>query len=118
MKKNTIFLFSLLFLILGCKNDDDFNNTCNVLNPIEDLSWLKERAQELEPQSGEFYISQAEYKGNTIFIFGNCCAACNTIVPVYNCEGTKLGNIGDSNFSTDILNNDVIIWKPTNFVCL
>lgn len=113
----------LLFMMTSCNNtdNDDINNTCNVSNPIEDLTWLKDKITELEQtssyESGEIYISQANYNGNTIFIMGNCCAACNTIVPIYNCEGESIGYIGDNTFDTNLLNKDVIIWKPENFIC-
>jgi hypothetical protein len=102
-------------------DNDDRNNTCNVSNPIEDLTWLKDKITELEQtssyESGEIYISQANYNGNTVFIMGNCCAVCNTIVPIYNCEGESIGYIGDDTFDSTILEKDVIIWKPENFVC-
>ena len=123
MKKILLQTILLLFLISSCNNtdNDDKNNTCNVSNPIEDLTWLKDKITELEQtssyESGEIYISQANYNGNTVFIMGNCCAVCNTIVPIYNCEGESIGYIGDDTFDSTILEKDVIIWKPENFVC-
>ena len=90
MTKTLLTSAFLLFIMTSCNysDKDDYNNTCNVSNPIEDLSWLKDKILELEQtslyESGEIYISQANYNGNTIFIMGNCCAVCNTIVPIYN----------------------------------
>ena len=123
MTKTLLTSAFLLFIMTSCNysDNDDNNNTCNVSNPIEDLTWLKDKITELEQtssyESGEIYISQANYNGNTVFIMGNCCAVCNTIVPIYNCEGESIGYIGDDTFDSTILEKDVIIWKPENFVC-
>lgn len=113
MKK--IFLLLIIpLLIISCDNDDDrLTNTCSVSNPIEDFVWLKEIIADIEQSSltDEFYISQAIYKAKTVFIVGNCCALCNTVLPVYNCEGKLISRLGCSeesiNFS--ILNEDKII---------
>ena len=123
MTKTLLTSAFLLFIMTSCNysDKDDYNNTCNVSNPIENLSWLKDKILELEQtslyESGEIYISQANYNGNTIFIMGNCCAVCNTIVPIYNCKGESIGYIGDDTFDSTILEKDVIIWKPENFIC-
>ncbi|WP_303319098.1 hypothetical protein Q4Q34_03445 [Flavivirga abyssicola] len=121
MKKPLLFAILILLTFFSCKSDDDFNNTCNVSNPVENLEWLKEAIEELEQsslaQTGEVYVSQTYYKFSTIFIFGNCCALCNSVLSVYNCEGKILGYIGDDTFKRSLLDKSVIIWKPENFIC-
>jgi len=123
MKKTILTLTLLLLTMLSCKDDDDnlLSNTCQVSNPIEDLDWLKEKIEELAQTDSEFlkyfYVSQNTYMDKTVFIFPNCCPSCNTVVPVYDCEGNHIGFVGDENISTNILNNDTIIWKPENFSC-
>ncbi|MDO5968438.1 hypothetical protein Q4Q35_01325 [Flavivirga aquimarina] len=123
--KNTL-LFTTLFFIsfLSCKNDDDnFNNTCNVLNPVEDLSWLKEQIAELETENSTFlkfmYFSQTKYDEQTVYVLRNCCPYCNTAILVYNCEGIHIGTIGndDNDITPDILKNEIIIWEASNFEC-
>ena len=123
MKQVILFLTLLSFIILSCKTgDDNLNNTCNVANPIEDLAWLKEKIIEYEQtrgfEAGDIYISQTNYKDKTVFILGNCCAACNSVLTVYDCLGNNLGYIGGSNFNINMLNNDTVIWSPPNFICL
>ncbi len=122
MRQIIILSILIFFIILSCNNNDDgLNNTCNVANPIEDFTWLKEKILDIEQSSqvDEFYISQATYKGETVFIVGNCCANCNTIFPVYNCKGERINILGCSeafiNFS--ILNRDTVIWSSKNFIC-
>ena len=124
MKNIQIFLFATIILtaIISCEDKDDImTNSCNVSYPTEILEWLKEIKNDFvvysSGKSGEIYISLSKYNNNTLFIVGNCCAACNSIMPVYNCKGEELGHIGDTNFDFDLLENDVIIWKPENFVC-
>ncbi|MFI0430519.1 hypothetical protein [Mariniflexile sp. HMF6888] len=122
MKKNILVLTLLLLTISSCKDDDDnLSNSCQVSNPIEDLDWLKEKIEELAQTDSEllkyFYISQNTYMGKTVFIFPNCCPTCNTVVPVYDCEGNPIGFVGDDTISINILNNDTIIWNPENFSC-
>ncbi len=113
MKKPLLFVILLLLTFFSCKCDDNFNNTCNVSNPIEELEWLKEAFEELKQSSlahtGEVYISQTHYRFSTIFIFGNCCALCNSILSVYNCEDRILGYIGDDTFKRSLLDKSVII---------
>ncbi len=123
MKKSLLVSVLLICTLLSCKdNDDNLSNTCNVSNPIEDLSWLKNKILELEEtslyQSGEIFISQAKYRDKTIFILNNCCAVCNTIVPVFNCEGEAIGYMGDDSINSSEIKENIIIWKPENFICI
>ena len=121
MKRIIALLTIMLFIILACKTDEINNNTCNVENPIEDFTWLKEIISDIEQstQVDEFYISQAIHESKTVFIVGNCCAYCNTAFPVYNCEGDPLNILGcaDEYINFSILNEDKVIWSSENFVC-
>lgn len=124
MKKTVLALTLLLLTMLSCKDDDvdKLSNSCQVSNPVEDLEWLKEKIEELIAQTDSeflkyFYVSQNTYMGKTVFIFPNCCPTCNTAIPVYDCEGNPIGFVGDDSISTNILNNDTIIWNPENFSC-
>ncbi|MEP1487999.1 MAG: hypothetical protein ABJK28_06200 [Algibacter sp.] len=120
----------------GCQDDctigigiSDFewiNNTCSVSDPIEDLDWLKTLIEDTQKyrgfQEGDIYISQVEYEENTLFIFGNCCATCNSVFSVYNCEGDIIGRLGydvedDFVYPFDLLALSSIIWTPPNFIC-
>ena len=123
MNKYRLLIIYFFFILFSCTNsdNDDITNTCSVSNPIEDLDWLKLKIEELKQTNSTiieyFYVSQNLYNDKTVFIFPNCCPQCSTIIPVYNCEGNTLGFVGDGNIDTNILNNDIIIWKPENFAC-
>lgn len=122
MKKILMLVFITCFLSESCNNDDDFLlNTCNVSNPIENLSWLKDEILNLQQSDSDlkkyFFVTQNTLNGETVFIFPNCCPQCSTVVPVFNCEGENLGFVGSGNINNNILDNDVIIWKPNNFAC-
>jgi hypothetical protein len=96
-------------------------NICAVDNPTQNLPWLKAEIQRREQSGSEvekyFYIQQAEYKGQTVFIYNNCCPMCMTIVPVYNCQGEQLFYLGQVTGETEQLKNIKLLWKPANFAC-
>lgn len=125
MRKILIILIVTFTTNTSCKMDDDneLSNTCNVDNPVEDLIWLKEKIKNLEQSSsinsGDIYISQVNYEGNTIFILGNCCELYNSVSPVYNCKGELISRLGcgDGEINFKILEKDIIIWSPPNFKC-
>ncbi|GAA3649226.1 hypothetical protein [Flavivirga jejuensis] len=128
MKKTFLFVTLLLLTILSCNNNDDapaadFENACNITNPIEDLNWLKEQIAELEKENSTFlkftYFSETKYNEQTVYALRNCCPYCNTAILVYNCEGIHIGTIGngDNYITPDILTNETIIWEASNFEC-
>src|SRR5690606_5920718 len=105
-------LFTLIMIAFSCHkdNDDEFLlMACDLSNPIEDFEWLKNVIDDLEQTgNGEFYISQGTYNDKTIFIVANCCAVCNTIVPVYYCDGENIGSIGNNNLPFSLLDEATI----------
>ena len=98
-------LFFFMLLGLSACDKDELRNTCNVENPVEDLPWLKTRIESyLQSDSSELdlsmyaYVAQATYKGETIFLFLNCCPLCNYVPQAYSCQG-------------NLIENDTIDWE-------
>lgn len=118
MRKYWILVF-YSFLIFSCSDRDD-NLNCDTNDPIKDLAWLKAEIEQRETNSflyeEYFYISQAYYNSQNVFLYLNCCPFCNTSIPVYDCEGNSLGFIGDDILSIDITNS-FIIYEPSDFAC-
>ena len=117
-------LFIVLLIVISCdsnKNEIESKSACNVENPVEDLTWLKAEIDNRVQNPTDFTkyesILQGEYNGENVFIFTNCCPHCNTIIPIYNCEGEQIGYMGDGNFDSDSVKKTIIIWKPSNSVC-
>lgn len=115
------FLIVLMLLSFSCPDNDDKEiPLCGTNNPIEELAWLKSVINEINlPDSlfaKYFYISQASYKGETIFIIDNCCPTCNTAIIIYDCEGEILGYLGDK-IRIDEIDYSKIIYKPNDFAC-
>lgn len=115
----SILLISAFFLACSGKGSST-NAACGVDNPIKDLAWLKAYVDETEDSSQElskyFYVLKGIYNEETVFIFDNCCPFCNTIVPVYDCEGKSLGFLNDKVNRSEIKHTE-IIYQPDNFAC-
>jgi hypothetical protein len=121
MKKLSLIIMLVLFGF-SCqeKAEEPSFEACGVQNPVKDLAWLAEITSSSEPSGlgSYFYITQAEYTGETIFIMRNCCPNCNTVITAYNCEGTLLGVVGpDSEINASLILNERTIWKPDNSSC-
>lgn len=121
MKKAII--VSIILSFLSCENDSldlPIIAACDVNNPIEELTWLKNQISEIENNEGEiskyFFIEIADYNNQTVFIANNCCPICNTVVPIFDCEGQSLGLLGSDILSNE-LSNTRIIFKREDFSC-
>jgi hypothetical protein len=111
----------MLTMLLSCNKDTSTRNvnTCNVANPAEDLPWLKTRIGNLvisDPNTIRYqYVQQADYNGETVFIFGNCDPMALSLFPVYTCTGAFLGNVGTVP-ATSLLNKKTL-WKSQDSLC-
>lgn len=118
MKTHLFTILIILCLLVSCREETDPKRACSVDNPVEDLAWLASQIQEWESTNWREYafVTQAKYENETVFIFGNCCPMCNTVIPVYNCSGERIGII---NYDIDehILKNEVLIWKSEFSTC-
>lgn len=112
-----LFIFLLFVTILSC-GDEESNSICGVANPIEDLPWLKSMIQDIEASDfGQYtYIQQAYYFGQPVFIVNNCCPFCLSIVPVYNCEGELVCNLGEC--VDNLITHEKFLWAPANSSCV
>ena len=94
-------------------------NTCNVANPVEDIPWLKAEIADLNDSELErkyWFITQASYKFETVFIVKNCCPMCNTLPPpVYACNGELLFRGSDTQYKD--IHGERIIWKSIEYSC-
>lgn len=112
--------FIILIFVSSCVSHEfPQANICNVTNPIEDLPWLKAEVDDLnDTELGRKYwfITQATYKLETVFIVKNCCPNCNTLPPpVYACNGELLFRGSDEQYNE--INGERLIWKPTDYAC-
>jgi len=112
---------SLLLTVLSCSDkDDNFNAICGVSDPTEELEWLKSeitiRRRDVSEDAKYHYISQADLDGNSVFLYRNCDPKGNSIIPVYDCEGELLGEVG-KDFALDDFTNIQLLFKPLDFDC-
>ena len=84
----------LIFLSACVSHELPSENRCNAPNPIEDLAWLKAEVADLSNSDlakKYWFITQATFRQETVFIVRNCCPTCNTLPsPVYSCNGELL----------------------------
>ncbi|MEM9077025.1 MAG: DUF4377 domain-containing protein [Bacteroidota bacterium] len=94
---------------------------CTFENAAEDLEWLESeierRLLNIDEQTKYCYISQAEYKGEPVFLYFDCNPAVNKVIPVFNCLGESIGILGDGILAQDDFSNFAIIWQPDDFAC-
>ena len=123
---NTKILLLAGLLFLACEEDPSSINICDAENPSENLEWLagviedyQQFAMDDPALAQYFYISQAQYQGATVIIIANCCPFCDSVFPVFNCQGDRIGRLGcrEQDVDFNILETDEIIWSPDNFSC-
>jgi hypothetical protein len=109
----TIIVTSTLISCEKDNNKDSGNNTCNVTNPAEDIGWLKEAIDNAKQDEYSYYV-MANYKGETVFYYGNCNPAANYVSIIRNCNGDNLGYTNDLR---DELTDKTILWKHEASKC-
>ena len=125
MKKSLLLFSAVLLMAFSCEKEEmECNqvNACAVANPLQDLPWLKARIADYEQNlfgvSQYYFITQAEYEGETVFFMGNCCPVCLTAPPaVLNCKGDEVFTMGQDVGKDNSIKNKKIIWKGPNFAC-
>ena len=108
-------LYSILALSFACHDEEKSFEACGVVDPAQNLPWMKTMIDSWEAQSTIYqymYVQQGTYIGQTVFIAGNCCPFCDSYFPVFNCEGEELEGINWEN-----VNNVKTIWKPLTSEC-
>ncbi|MEQ9300978.1 MAG: hypothetical protein RIF33_20555 [Cyclobacteriaceae bacterium] len=110
MKISLVTLICLCLLFTSCQEDEPLD--------LEGLEWLQAEIADIQQSSlaEYFYINEAEYKRDRVFIIENCCPFCSTVVSVYSEEGELLGYIGDS-IATDQLKDQRLFWQPEDAAC-
>ncbi len=110
----------ILVLLSSCVSHDlPQGNSCNATNPIEDLPWLTAEIADLnDSELGKKYwfITQAVFRHQTVFIIKNCCPNCSTLpAPVYACSGQLLFRASDDQYKE--IRNEKILWRPADYAC-
>ncbi len=114
-------LLCIAFSLCSCGQDDDAEKiACQSERPLEELPWLRAEVQsilDMGEQGNEFYIEKGQLKGQTVFILNNCCALCNSVIPVLDCEGNVVSDLSGLESQGISLENMRLLWQPENFTC-
>jgi len=120
MRRILLSMILLSAISFSCKEEEDPQLVCGKLDPVAELPWLNTLTNELnDSYFGVYYsISTSIYEGETVFILRNCCPNCNSVTPVYSCNGTQLGILSaNAGINPAILDQAKIIWKGDLYVC-
>ncbi|MFY9151945.1 MAG: hypothetical protein WAO52_08025 [Prolixibacteraceae bacterium] len=95
MKKISLILL-ILILVISCSKDDAVEDkTRELINPIEELAWLKEIKNSMSKCNPERSIIQARYNDQTVFYTAITDPLFDGIqtVTVFDCEGVIFRNL-------------------------
>ena len=115
MKKSILPFLLCIILGFACQDNNDPASACGVNDPVENIPWLKQLAENSENESSEgySYIAQAKFNGKRVFYLGSCCPFCNWALRLFDCEGNLISD--EVNFED--LEDTEIIWQPDNSQC-
>jgi hypothetical protein len=122
MKTLPSIIFCFITFITCSPNEKVIDlSVCGVLNPIKNLSWLKDEIENgaySKPSSiYDVYISTALYKGQTVLFTTICCPVCNVAPPqIKNCSGQSIGLLGVEIQDSELAETKVI-WRTQNGAC-
>lgn len=97
MKRTFILLITILFAASCGKDKNTNKSVCDLTDPIEELSWLKEMKNTMTNCSCEMSIVQATYNNQTVFYTMMTDPLCNGVqtIILYDCEGKIVKTIAN-----------------------
>ena len=115
MKKALYPILFCLVLSFSCKDNEDPATACGVSDPVENIPWIKQWAEESAKGGlAEFsYIAQAKYKGKRVLYWGSCCPMCLWALILRDCSGDRI----EGDYTFDDLEDVKVIWEPENSQC-
>jgi hypothetical protein len=105
--------------LTSCPSDFNFDTTCNVDIPLEDLVWLKEIKNSFEQSSSasKKQIVQYNFNNETVFLIDGCVNCADNLTTLYNCEGEVICEFGGiaglntcPNFENEAIDRN-ILWE-------
>lgn len=118
-----LILAALSLTLMGCPPGcgvPESIGACGSKDPVGEIPWLKtevEAAKNNNTTIADYSVTQATYKGVTVFWVGICCPTCDTLPPtVRYCDGTTAGQLLITIQDSEISNSKVI-WGTNKGVC-
>ena len=101
IKRVTLVLLVIFFVVSCGKEENTNKSTCDLTDPIEELSWLKEIKNSITNCSCEMSIIQATYDNQTVFytlMTDPLCDGVQSIV-LLDCKGKIVETFANSEIS-------------------
>ena len=102
MRKIFYFIFVLGLILPGCGKSETTIPECNVVNPLDELGWLKDVKNSLTNCTCQISILQGKYRGKTVFYIMNTDPVCNSVfhVILWDCNGDVVKEYKPGQFDT------------------
>jgi hypothetical protein len=106
-------------IFISCSNTSDENMTCNVGNPLDEISWLQQIKTSFEQSASatKKLIIQYSYNEESVFLIDSCTGCADNLTTVYNCNGDvicEFGGIAGLNTCIDFnetATNKIVLWE-------
>ncbi|WP_066839222.1 DUF6970 domain-containing protein [Rufibacter ruber] len=82
-------------LIVSSCEDETIKKSCAIVEPVENIKWLKEKVQERKTSEYCQVVQRGTLNGHSVFVIGTCAPNVISIKAVYDCEGNLLCYNGD-----------------------
>jgi len=89
MRSGIYIFFLFIFILAGCKKDEENEVKCDVSNPLAELPWLVDIKNSMTNCTCDESILQGEYKDMTVFYVMMNDPLCNSVfhVVLWDCNG-------------------------------
>ena len=89
MRKTFYCIFICGLILISCEKSENSIPECNVVNPLEELDWLKDVKNSLTNCTCQISILQGKYREKTVFYIMNTDPVCNSVfhVVLWDCNG-------------------------------
>jgi hypothetical protein len=91
MNKIKVLVFVIIAILAGCSSE----KTCDVSNPLSDLSWLDQKVQAFKQDDIKQRVSHYIYNNEDVYLVEDCLEICADFLTIaYNCAGETVCEFG------------------------
>lgn len=94
-------------LLLACSDKDGEQGAAQLQSQLKtycenmDSLYARLQADMGIGETDDWSLTTGVYEGQRVFMVASCCVACNSVIPIYNCEGAHVGTLDTTGTQTD-----------------